>query len=427
MKLASVRPTLEQDWGIHLAQDAEFLPREYKNNFNLALDAQPTLVSTANSGIPGWLAAYVDPEVIRIVQTPNKGAEILGEAKIGDWTTETATFNIVENTGEVAPYGDWNNNGRSDANNDYVNRASYLFQTVVMYGDLQVDRAGLARLNWVSEVQTSAAMTLDKFMDYSYHFGIVGMACYGMLNEPNLPAALTPSTKAAGGTKWVNNGVIVATANEIFNDLQYMVMDLVTRTASRVQKTDTFKLVMPPQSDVALMQTNQFGINVMDLLQKNFPTDRRDRPTPCHGVRQRRPALGRALQWHAGRNERLQREAARSPDRPAALGLRAEEDQRHLRVRGQGAHRHVADAGGLRCPALSRSRAHSRTGSGCSFSRKSPSQPRRRRTPRARRRLTGTWASLYSSTARPEPRSEACHEWRSCSHCWRLRTDVRRQ
>lgn len=179
---------------------------------------------------------------------------------------------VVENTGEVAPYGDWNNNGRSDANFDWVNRASYLFQTVVQYGDLQVDRAGLARLNWVGEVQTSAAATLAKFQDYTYHYGVAGMACYGMLNEPNLPAALTPSTKAAGGTKWVNNGVVVATANEIFNDLQAMVLDLVGRTAGVIQKTDTMTLVMPPQSDVALMATNQFGISVMDLLQKNFPS-----------------------------------------------------------------------------------------------------------------------------------------------------------
>lgn len=271
MKLATVRPTLEADWGIHLAQDAEFMPAEYRRNFNLALDAQPTLVTTANSGIPGWLAAYVDPEAVRIVQTPNKGAEILGETKTGDWTTETATFMVVENTGEVAPYGDWNNNGRSDANVDWVNRSSYLFQTVVQYGDLQVDRAGLARLNWVGEVQTSAAATLAKFQDFTYHYGVAGMACYGMLNEPNLPAALTPATKAAGGTKWVNNGVVVGTANEIYSDLQALVLDLVGRTSGVIQKTDAFKLVMPPQSDVALMQTNQFGISVIDLLQKNFP------------------------------------------------------------------------------------------------------------------------------------------------------------
>lgn len=271
MKLASIRPTLENEWGIHLAQDAELLPREYRRNFDLALDAQPTLVTTANSGIPGWLASYVDPEVIRILQTPNKGAEILGEEKSGDWTTETATFMVVENTGEVAPYGDWNNNGHSDANVDWVNRQSYLFQTVIQYGDLQVDRAGLARLNWVGELQTSAAATLAKFQDYTYHFGVAGLANYGILNEPSLPAALTPSTKAAGGTRWVNNGVVVATANEIYSDIQGIVLDLVTRTSGIIQKSDALKLVMAPQSDVALMQTNQFGINVLDLLQKNFP------------------------------------------------------------------------------------------------------------------------------------------------------------
>lgn len=271
MKLASVRPVLEQEWGIHLAQDAEFLPREFRRNYDMALDAQPTLLTSANSAVPGWLTAYIDPEVIRILQTPNKGAEILGEEKTGDWTTETATFMVVENTGEVAPYGDWNNNGHSDANVDWVNRQSYLFQTVVQYGDLQVDRAGLARLNWVGELQTSSALTLEKFRDYTYHFGVAGLALYGMLNDPNLPAALTPATKAAGGTRWVNNGVVVATANEIYSDLQALVLDVVGRTSGIVQKTDAMTLVLPPQSDVALMQTNQFGISVMDLLQKNFP------------------------------------------------------------------------------------------------------------------------------------------------------------
>ena len=167
MKLATIRPTLENTWGIHLAENAEFIAPAYKRDFNLAMDAQPTLVTTANSGIPGWLTSFVSPEVVRILQSPNEGVQVLGEEKTGDWKTETATFMVVENTGEVAPYGDWNNNGRSDANVDWVNRQSYLFQTIVRYGDLQVDRAGLARLDWVSELQNSAAMTLDKFMDLS--------------------------------------------------------------------------------------------------------------------------------------------------------------------------------------------------------------------------------------------------------------------
>lgn len=271
MKLAHIRPTLEKRWGIYLPEGAEFIAPDFKQDFNLALDAQPTLVTTANSGIPGWLTNFVSPEVINILQSPNEGVEVLGEEKVGDWTTENANFMVVENTGEVAPYGDWNNNGRSDANVDWVNRSSYLFQTIVRYGDLQVDRAGLARLDWVGELQNSAAMTLDKFSDYTYHFGVAGMACYGMLNDPNLPPALTPSTKAAGGTVWVTNNVTTATANEIYADISAVITDAVTRGKGRLKKSDPMTLVMPPQSDMALMQTNQFGINVMDLLQKNFP------------------------------------------------------------------------------------------------------------------------------------------------------------
>lgn len=271
MKLASHRSFLEDKCGIIFAKDAEFLPPEIKINFRGAVDAQPSLLTTASGGIPFWLSTYVDPEVVRILQAPNEGGNILGERKTGDWTTTTETFTIVENVGTVSSYGDLNNNGRSDANVSYTNRQSYLFQTTIHYGDLQVDRAGLSNLNWVSELQTSATRTLDKFMDYCYHFGVAGLMNYGLLNDPNLPAALTPSIKAAGGTKWVNNNVTVATANEIYTDIQSMVYDLINRSNGIIKRNDPMTLVLPPQVDIAMMQTNVYGINVMELLQKNFP------------------------------------------------------------------------------------------------------------------------------------------------------------
>ncbi len=270
MKRNSDFARLERDWGIiSIAQD--FLPGEYKRDFALAMDAQPTLVTTPSGGIPVWLTSYIDPEVIRILQSPNAGAEILGERKEGDWTTQTAFFQVIENTGEVSSYGDFNTNGRSDLNATWPQRQSYLFQTVIEYGDLQVDRAGAARLNWVSELQTSAASTLDKFQDYTYHFGVSGLQNYGILNDPSLSAALTPTTKAAGGVKWINNNAIVATANEVFADVQALFSLLVAQTAGRVKASDPMTLAMAPGSEVALTATNSFGISVSDLLKKNFP------------------------------------------------------------------------------------------------------------------------------------------------------------
>ncbi|MGO4738638.1 hypothetical protein AB4099_18970 [Bosea sp. 2KB_26] len=262
---------LEREWGIVLPLAMDYLPREFRADYQFALDAQPALATTGSGGIPAWLTQYVDPEVVRILQAPNEGAEILGETKKGDWTTQTATFPVVENTGEVSSYGDFNANGRSDANVNWPQRQAYLFQTVVEYGDLQVERAGAAKLNWVGEQQTSAAATLDKFGDFTYHFGVAGLQNYGLLNDPSLSAALTPSTKAAGGVKWINNNAIVATANEVYADIQALFSQLVAQTAGRVKRTHQLTLAMAPGADVAMTATNSFGITVGDLLAKSFP------------------------------------------------------------------------------------------------------------------------------------------------------------
>jgi hypothetical protein len=251
------------------AQD--WMPDEFRRNFNLALDAQPTLVTAPNSGIPAYLTTYVDPEVVRILQTPNKGAEILGEKKVGDWTTQTAMFPVVENTGEVSSYGDFNENGMSNANFAFPQRQVYNFQTIIEYGDRALEVAGLAKLNWVSELQTSGAKTLEKFRDYTYHFGVANLQNYGALNDPSLSAAITPSTKAAGGVKWVNNNVLVATPNEVNSDVQTIMQQLIAQTSDRISAEDRLVMALPPSLKFALTAANMYGVTAMQLIKETFP------------------------------------------------------------------------------------------------------------------------------------------------------------
>ncbi|MGO4337861.1 major capsid family protein [Labrys sp. KB_33_2] len=264
---------LQREWGIVLmAQD--WLPDAYKRDYQIALDAQPALaVGTGSSGFPALFTTYVDPEVVRVLQAPNKGAEILGERKEGDWTTQTAMFLVVENSGEVSSYGDQNTNGMSDANATFPQRQSYLFQTHIEYGELEEERMAKVKLNWVSEKQMSAALTLSKFQDYTYHNGVAGLQNYGLLNDPSLSAPLTPSTKAAGGVTWITaGGFINGTANEIFADIQAMFIKLTQQTQGRVEATDAITLALSPAAAVALTATNSFGITVYDMLAKSFPS-----------------------------------------------------------------------------------------------------------------------------------------------------------
>ena len=57
------------------AEVKRYLPDEWRHNANLALDAQPTLSTDPNSAVPALLTTSIDPEVVRILFTPNKAAD----------------------------------------------------------------------------------------------------------------------------------------------------------------------------------------------------------------------------------------------------------------------------------------------------------------------------------------------------------------
>lgn len=257
--------------GIHLPEAQSYIPEEFRRNFGLAMDAQPTMITTGNAGIPAFLTTMVDPTVIEILLAPNKAADIFGEQKKGSWLDQTAMFPMVERTGEVTTYGDFSENGHTNVNTQWPQRQSYLFQTVKEYGELEMERAGLARINWAGEIDRAASIVLMKFSNLSYFFGVSGLQNYGLLNDPSLGATLTPATKAAGGTAWVSGGRVVATANEVYNDIQSIYLQLVTQTTGLIDQETKLTLAMSPAVSVALTATNSFNVNVSDLVKKNFP------------------------------------------------------------------------------------------------------------------------------------------------------------
>lgn len=265
----------EQPWvterGVYFHGASSYIPDEYRRDYNLAMDAQPTMTTDPNSAVPAMLTTYIDPAVYEAVFAPTKAAMVLGEQRKGDWLTDTAMFPIVEHTGEVSSYGDFNENGRAGLNTNWPQRQSYLFQTIMSYGERELERAGLARINWVSGITKSAGDLLTRFMNLAYLYGIAGLQNYGLTNDPNLPAALTPATKAAGGVTWFTaGGSANATANEVYNDILALFQNLVNANLGVVDEDSALTLALSPQSAVALKFTNSFNVNVKALLAENF-------------------------------------------------------------------------------------------------------------------------------------------------------------
>lgn len=255
--------------GIHFmgAMDVQLQPEGVAHNLALAMDAQPTMVSVSNAGIPAFLSTFVDPKLIEVLVSPMKAAEVAGvETKKGDWITDTAMFTMIESTGETSAYGDYSNSGRAGVNSNFPQRQSFHYQVITQWGEREMERAGLAKIDWANRMNIASVLTLNKFQNKSYFFGISGLQNYGLLNDPQLVAPITPATKAATGTAWGP-----ATAAEVFEDIRALFTQLQTQANGLVETTDAMTLAMSPTSATNLTKTNQYNVNVEDQLKKNFP------------------------------------------------------------------------------------------------------------------------------------------------------------
>jgi hypothetical protein len=261
--------SLQARAGVHFMgqPSLDFQLPNIAQDFGLASDAQPTLVTTSSSGIPAFLSTYIDPNMIDILVAPMKAADIAGsEVKKGDWTTETAMFPVIESTGETSSYGDYSNNGVAGINSVFPQRQSYTYQVMTQWGERELERAGLARIDLANRLNIASVLTLNKFQNKTYFFGVAGLENYGLLNDPNLSAAIAPTTKTAGGTTWA-----AGTALEILDDVTKLYKQLQTQANGLVDLESPLTLAMSPNSQAHLTKTTQYNVNVQDLLKKNYP------------------------------------------------------------------------------------------------------------------------------------------------------------
>lgn len=247
----------------------DFQPKGVIHNFKLAMDALPTLVTVSNAGIPAFLSTYIDPAVIEVILSPMQAVEIVGdEVKKGDWITDTAMFSLVESTGETSSYGDYSNNGQAGANTNFPQRQSYHYQVITQWGERELERAGLARIDWANRINVASVLTLNKFQNKTYFNGVAGLKNYGLFNDPSLTAPITPTTKVStGGTTWATG----TTGLEVYADIQALYAQLQTQMNGTVNLKTKMTLAMSPVSEVALTKVTTFNVNVEDMMKKNFP------------------------------------------------------------------------------------------------------------------------------------------------------------
>ena len=253
-----------------MASDVAHLPvanagEQFGMDLRPVMDAQPELVLNQNAGIPAFLTNWVDPRIIRALVTPMNAAKILGETKKGDWITTVAYFSNVEHTGETQAYGDYEQGGSSGANANFPQRQAFHYQTWTQWGERELARAQAASIDWAAEVNAASVLTLMKFQNRSYFFGIDGLQCYGLLNDPNLYAPIAPTAQ------WNLTGT---TADQIYEDIRRLYVQLQFQSNGTVTADMPMVLAMSNTIMPALNKISTFGWSVKTQLASNFPNIR---------------------------------------------------------------------------------------------------------------------------------------------------------
>jgi hypothetical protein len=225
---------------------------------------QSGMVTISNAGIPNYLSNYLDPEIVRVMTVPLKAVDIFGEKKKGDWLMDSAQFPIIEATGEVSAYGDDNDNGLVGANANWIPRQSFAYQCFTRWGDKELAKAGLAKLDWAAEQNVSSALIMNTFQNRTYFFGVANLDNYGITNDPSLSASISPL-----------NGVWKsATGVQIFQDIQNLFVTLQNQLQGNIEMEDDLILGLPSTVQPYLLtpMQNVYGTpSLKAYLKEAFP------------------------------------------------------------------------------------------------------------------------------------------------------------
>lgn len=237
-----------------------------KDNNKDKLAADAAMLTSPNAGIPAMYTSFVDEKAVKVLLQPRNSTLVMPEVKKGDWTNDYAVFRTIEPVGNVTPYTDFGNGASADVNVEFPTRQQYIGQTTIKYGDLEQERSSRAMIDLVSQKQISAATVIDMAMNKINLLGVEGLSIYGLLNDPNVPSALTP-TAVNGATSWESKD-----GEAIFDDIRKMFKELFERSQGLIDANGNFVLAIAPGTSVMLSKSaNNYNQTVMEKIKAFAP------------------------------------------------------------------------------------------------------------------------------------------------------------
>lgn len=229
----------------------------------LAAPLTTASITTPIQFLQAWLPGFV-----RVMTAARKADELIGISTVGAFEDEEVIQGIVEPLGYPQPYTDAGNVPLANWNTNFERRTVVRFEQGARVGLLEEMRAARMRVSSAAEKRNSAALQLEIVRNDIAFFGYNGgnNRTYGYLNDPSLPAYISPTT-GVGGDEWADKDFL-----EIVADIRLMAATLQNQSGDLINPEDVpTTLGLATAVYQYLSVVSDFGISVRRWLSETYP------------------------------------------------------------------------------------------------------------------------------------------------------------
>lgn len=235
------------------------------------MDAAPNAITEPSNVTPIQFAQFWLESPIKIITRGRTLDKTVGRTMVGTWETEQIVATILERLGQPGLYGDFTKAPLANWNINFETRDNVRFEMGVEIGKLEEARASQMRMNSYAmkrDAMAEAFAILQNnvgwfgFRSTSPNFPGTSKKIYGLLNDPNVSAAISLSNAS-----WVGDSM-----DTICTDIQSMVTKAVSDLQGHYDpEVDSATLALPITAYTQLGVINTYGISTRDWLAKTYP------------------------------------------------------------------------------------------------------------------------------------------------------------
>lgn len=227
-------------------------------------DAMPNITPN-NIGMPAGILSQVSVEVAETILAYRSGDEALGgRRKLLDWEQQDYYLPLVEKTGSVEPYSDFDDSVASGLNVTFGRTGHYLFSTSYNVGEREAMQLAQGNINsdnyLISASLEALAVELNRVAFNGYVNNNGSFLVYGLLNNTSL-----------------NN---YETSDKKFSDMTYLecvaffakaIAKLRSQTGNNIQRGSKLRVVVASNAfDVLALKFTNLGVDAITALINKF-------------------------------------------------------------------------------------------------------------------------------------------------------------